>query len=394
MNSIVKELEESYWLSKDAAEYVCTEFYRGITERKWSFAPIVDSTPVMDLDVHQSVTIRNEDRNAKMAVPVNVDGRTVNIKLPESVTNGQTVRFPGKGKVDPRTGKAGDIYVTINIYTNPPQKSKIGVIIAAIAAVALIIGLLIAGSNKPQSGNGPNSDLNISAKPNDTHTHVWRDASCETPKTCNTCGATEGSKLGHDWMDVAYDATKICVRCGELQEEPLTLEPKSIADFSISTIYGKLWVRSDSDISGNHHSKADAPECWSDWSIWGYTSGLVKDNKGNQYDCGIHVDGDKSENYYYEIRLNGCYTTFSGICACPAKETAISSYVYNTSKKHTKYFEVYGDGKLLYTSAPMRYDYSPQAFTINVSGVQVLRIQYPSTKGPNEIATLFDGVLS
>lgn len=126
----------------------------------------------------------------------------------------------------------------------------------------------------------------------------------------------------------------------------------------------------------------------------GYSIGEVKDNFGNKYDIGLHVDGYSSEVYYYEIQLYGEYTEFSGVCACPERSAAISNYVYNTSTKYTKYFEVYGDGILLYTSPMMRYDYAPQGFKIDVTNVQVLRIQYAATKGPNEIATLYDGKLS
>ena len=29
------------------------------------------------------------------------------------------------------------------------------------------------------------------------HTHTWEEATCTTPKTCSTCGETEGEPLGH-----------------------------------------------------------------------------------------------------------------------------------------------------------------------------------------------------
>lgn len=33
------------------------------------------------------------------------------------------------------------------------------------------------------------------------HTHTWSEATCTSPKTCTTCGATEGSAIGHDYKD-------------------------------------------------------------------------------------------------------------------------------------------------------------------------------------------------
>lgn len=38
--------------------------------------------------------------------------------------------------------------------------------------------------------------------------HVWKDATCTEPKTCEVCGLTEGEPLGHDFVD------NICTRCG------------------------------------------------------------------------------------------------------------------------------------------------------------------------------------
>jgi len=44
--------------------------------------------------------------------------------------------------------------------------------------------------------------------------HDWKDATCTTPKTCKTCGATEGNALGHDWKDATCTEPKTCKTCG------------------------------------------------------------------------------------------------------------------------------------------------------------------------------------
>lgn len=46
------------------------------------------------------------------------------------------------------------------------------------------------------------------------HTHTWREATCTSPKTCTTCGATSGSTANHQWRDATYDAPKTCIVCG------------------------------------------------------------------------------------------------------------------------------------------------------------------------------------
>ena len=46
------------------------------------------------------------------------------------------------------------------------------------------------------------------------HDHAWDDATCEAPKTCNICGATDGEALNHDWADATCSAPKTCGTCG------------------------------------------------------------------------------------------------------------------------------------------------------------------------------------
>lgn len=148
---------------------------------------------------------------------------------------------------------------------------------------------------------------------------------------------------------------------------------------------GKLWTRSNTPTPYNYDTPADAPGCWSDLSTPGHSSGPVRDNMGNQYTYGMHVDGDESRSYSVSFQLLGKYSVFSGVCGYP--ETVIST---QWAPKYTKYFQIYGDGDLLYTSPKMNASTSPVAFEIPIPNVRILTITYPSTDGPNEVATLFD----
>ena len=45
------------------------------------------------------------------------------------------------------------------------------------------------------------NEVLVAQKTVDALNHSWTPADCETPKTCQVCGETEGEALGHDWVD-------------------------------------------------------------------------------------------------------------------------------------------------------------------------------------------------
>lgn len=50
--------------------------------------------------------------------------------------------------------------------------------------------------------------------------HTWKAATCTEPKTCTVCGATEGEALGHQWTEATYLTPKTCSVCGETEGGP------------------------------------------------------------------------------------------------------------------------------------------------------------------------------
>lgn len=176
--------------------------------------------------------------------------------------------------------------------------------------------------------------------------------------------------------------------------EPVKPAPVFLNELGIAAKNGKVWTRHKDDTDYYAHSRQDAPSCWDDLDTPGHTAGTVADNMGNIYTYGIHVDGSESKTYSVSFALDGKYTLLTGTCACPSRDGAISSYIYNGYTAYGKYFEIYGDGRLLYTSASMWYGGAPEYFEIDVTGVNLLTVQYPASDGPNEIATLYDGKVS
>ena len=56
---------------------------------------------------------------------VNIESGKITIKIPQGVTDGVEMRFPGKGMPGPNNVPAGDLYITIRIKT-PPQFTRYG----------------------------------------------------------------------------------------------------------------------------------------------------------------------------------------------------------------------------------------------------------------------------
>ena len=54
-----------------------------------------------------------------------------------------------------------------------------------------------------------------------TDPHIWKEATCESPKTCTKCEATEGSALGHNWKAATCETPKTCTVCGKTEGKAL-----------------------------------------------------------------------------------------------------------------------------------------------------------------------------
>ena len=51
--------------------------------------------------------------------------------------------------------------------------------------------------------------------------HSWSNATCEAPKTCSVCKATEGDALGHSWSNATCTAPKTCSVCKATEGDAL-----------------------------------------------------------------------------------------------------------------------------------------------------------------------------
>lgn len=56
---------------------------------------------------------------------------------------------------------------------------------------------------------------------------LWTNANCTSPRTCKSCGKTEGKPLGHEWEEATCTVPKTCQRCGKTEGKPLGHQPGS-----------------------------------------------------------------------------------------------------------------------------------------------------------------------
>ena len=56
---------------------------------------------------------------------------------------------------------------------------------------------------------------------------LWANATCTSPRTCRSCGKTEGEPLGHEWEEATCTTPKTCQRCGRTEGKSLGHQPGS-----------------------------------------------------------------------------------------------------------------------------------------------------------------------
>lgn len=352
MEKMVKMLYDEQGIAEAAARQVCAAFYYGITGRIWKFdTPEAKHVPnalskskskirkTKNLDVHTTARVKNLHTHAGRNTTVNLDGETIHIQIPPNTVAGQECKFTGKGKVDPQTGNRGDLYVMVELQ-NSRWPSGLKILAAAVVAVLLmLIGFLLfsPGDSDKESGNSLNNADDAVVQ---GHTHRWRDATCEAPKTCVTCGATSGTKSSHEWNSATYTAPKTCSVCGAAE------------GISLGTPLSKCTVLKDSQSP----KKTDI------------TTGTAWDTSGNKHENAIKFWVSDAGTYvnveYIVYQLSGNYDQLNGLITLGE----------DSEPKASVRFYIYGDGKLLHISDHIEGQ-KTETIQLDVSGIEEIKIE-------------------
>ena len=211
-------------------------------------------------------------------------------------------------------------------------------------AVSFILALVLCLSMCSCGRDTLSSDVGNIEKPTASqHTHDWKAANCTKPKTCLTCGETEGNTKAHEYKaenTVAANCTSegyavyACAYCGDKYTEDLAKTEHNYSDATCS-------------------SPMTCKDC-------GTTSGLKLDHMDNGSGCCKYC----SKNMIiakYEGKLYGKLI----ISSVGTKNAYFTLQIINQTG-HTVYLSSFatGNGKLCYNSGLKGYEL-PSGYKVN-----------------------------
>lgn len=108
---------------------------------------------------------------------------------------------------------------------------------------------------------------------------------------------------------------------------------------------------------------------------------MCKLNDGKEYEKGLLFHPSTGDDTtWVDFKIDGQYSTFSGKLGIAFKDR---------TSKHKDTIKVYGDNVLLYTSDTFTSGVEPQDFTIDISGVQHLKIECTGTYSESALFDYF-----
>jgi curved DNA-binding protein len=93
--------------------------------QSWDFGDYItrEQQPERDLDLNYELEIPFMDAirggEKRITFSTHTGTEEVNIKIPKGISTGKKLRLQGKGNLDQRTGRTGDLYITIKVGEHP-----------------------------------------------------------------------------------------------------------------------------------------------------------------------------------------------------------------------------------------------------------------------------------
>lgn len=133
--------------------------------------------------------------------------------------------------------------------------------------------------------------------------HTWVDATCEKAKICSTCKTEEGEALGHTWVDATTEAPKTCSTCQKTEGEPIDVDDRFTTD-NCKEVFGS-WT-------GKYTTTAEEMGLTGIDAKMIYNSTLIFSNDGN---CTVidKLDLDACKDDYITITTAITYMTYESM---------------------------------------------------------------------------------
>lgn len=93
--------------------------------QSWDFGDYItrEQQPERDLDLNYELEIPFMDAvrggEKRITFSTHTGTEEVNVKIPKGISTGKKLRLQGKGNLDQRTGRTGDLYITIKVGEHP-----------------------------------------------------------------------------------------------------------------------------------------------------------------------------------------------------------------------------------------------------------------------------------
>ena len=136
-------------------------------------------------------------------------------------------------------------------------------------------------SKEHKYDNACDTECNV-CKATRSITHDFKDADCETAKTCKICSATEGEALGHDWIDADCETAKTCKVCSKTEGAALGHDWKAATCETAKTC--KVCSKTEGEALGHEWIDADC-ETPMTCKTCGATKGTALDHDWAEPDC-------------------------------------------------------------------------------------------------------------
>ena len=173
--------------------------------------------------------------------------------------------------------------------------------------------------------------------------HAWVDATCQKPKTCTVCGATEGDVGSHKWLEADCSNPKRCENCDKYEGTFLghTLADGSDGVTGICTVCNK---------AVEYYKQGDSIRAWTDYEVapdGSYINPVtyILDSWSKQtYEATNWLAEGKLNNY--EVKGNGCTAFYADgkvyyYSSYEAKNTkSVARALGNAAKKYVSFVEV------------------------------------------------------